>query len=78
MKKVAIKKAASQEMPRDIELEPGTTAYDALKALGLESNEYGISTPSGEILEGHDALYNKVEDGDKLLITERASVGTFQ
>ena len=75
MKRISIKKAASQELPRDLELEPGTTVYDVLKAVDLEPGQFAISIPSGEMLQGHDGLYAKVNDGEKLLISERATVG---
>jgi hypothetical protein len=75
MKRVSIKKAASQEMPRDLELEPGTTVYDVLKAVRMELGQFTVSIPSGEMLPGHDGLYARVNDGDKLLISERATVG---
>ena len=75
MKKISIKKAASQEMPKDLELEPGTTVYDVLKAISLDPAQFSVSLPNGEKLQGHDAIYTKVSDGDKLLVSERATVG---
>jgi hypothetical protein len=75
MKKIAIKKAESTELPRDLDLEPGTTTYDVLKAIGLEPAQFQISIPNGEMLHGNDPLYTKVNDGDKLLVSERATVG---
>jgi sulfur carrier protein ThiS len=74
MKKIAVKKAASTELPRDLDLEPGTTAYDVLKAIGLEPAQFEISIPNGEMLHRNDPLYSKVNDGDKLLVSERATV----
>jgi hypothetical protein len=75
MKKISIKKAASAELPRDLELEPGTTVYDVLKTVNLDPGQFAISVPTGEMLQGHDGIYAKVSDGDKLLISERATVG---
>lgn len=76
MKRVSIKRAASDEMPRDVEVEPGTTAYDLLRALNFDPRQHAIGTANGEILQGNDALYSKVSDGDKLLVTEQAKVGS--
>lgn len=75
MKRISIKKAASQELPRDLELEPGTTVYDVLKTMNLEPGQFAVSIPSGEMLHGHDQLYARVNDGEKLLISESATVG---
>ncbi len=75
MKRISVKKAASEELPRDLELQPGTTVYDLLTTIKMEPGQFAISLPSGEMLQGHDGLYAKVNDGDKLLISERATVG---
>lgn len=75
MKRIAVKKAASNEMPKDVEIEAGTTAYDLLRSLDLDPSEYSVGLSDGGILEGTDSLYSKVKEGDKVLITEQATVG---
>ena len=75
MKKIAIKKAASPDLPQDLDLQPGTTVYDMLKAINLDPGQFAISIPTGEMLQGHDPIYSKVSDGDKLLVSEHATVG---
>ena len=75
MKRISVKKAASDEMPKDIEIETGTTAYDVLRAINLDPSQHSVGLSDGTILRGNDSLYSKVEDGDKILITEQATVG---
>jgi len=74
MKRVAVRIAGSTRPPQDITVQPGTTAADILRQLGLEG--YLLSAKGSETYYGDtEVVYPSLVDGDLLLATTPAEVG---
>jgi hypothetical protein len=74
MKRLAIKPAAADREPIDVEIEPGTTAGEILKQIGLAG--YWLAFPnSPRFFSNDEAVFPHVLDGDKLLASSPADVG---
>ena len=59
---------------REVELQPGTTSGDVLKALGLSGYLLGRES-SGHYYAHDEEIYASVEDGSKLRATLQSDVG---
>lgn len=71
---VVISGAPPGDNVKEIELQPGSTAQDALRAMGLDS--YVLSREgSGHAFAAEEDLFAQVEDGQKLRATPVAEVG---
>ena len=71
MKNIAIKVGASQDLPIDVSIEPGTTSSDILDHIkenkGINLTGFGLSKEDGSNQFGdNENIYPKVEDGEKL------------
>ena len=75
MKRIAIKAAGSEQPPVDVELDPGTTAGEILRELGLQGYLLSTGPNSSNFFGDSENVYPKVNDGDKLFATTRAEVG---
>ncbi len=75
MKRIAIKVAGSPREPQDAQIEPGTSAGEILRQLGLDG--YLLSTgPNSDRFFGEDEnVYPALVDGDKIFATTKAEVG---
>lgn len=73
MKNVYVLIAGSGQA-RTAEVQPGSTAGDILRGLGLP--DYLLSkTPSGEFFANTESIYEKVSDGQKVFASTKADVG---
>ena len=61
--------------PRDITIEPGTTAEDVLRALNLQGYILCTDGSSTTFLERRENIYPLVEDGAKLWASTDPKVG---
>ncbi len=74
MKQVAVKIAGNEAEPLDIQIQPGQTAGEVLRQLGLSG--YILSFPnSSQFFANEEPIYASVVDGDKLVATTPAQVG---
>jgi hypothetical protein len=73
MKRASVVVAGTGQI-RDIQIEPGTSVGDVLQQLGLR--EYLLSKgPNEPFLANADTLYDKVNDGEKVFASTKATVG---
>jgi hypothetical protein len=71
---VIISGAPGSDNIREVELQPGTTAGDVLRALGLR--DYLLSREgSGQHFAENEEIYEACPDGGKLRATATAEVG---
>ena len=76
MKTVAIKVAGTEQEPLDIQIQPGQTAGEVLRQLSLQG--YILSFPNSNRFFGNEEpIYSQVVDGDKLVATTPAQVGSL-
>ena len=74
MKNVYVLIAGSGQA-RTTEVQPGATAGDVLRDLGLPDYLLG-KTPSGEFFANTESIYEKVSDGQKIFASTKADVGS--
>jgi hypothetical protein len=75
MKKLSIVVAGTGQI-RDIQIEPGTTAGDVLTQLNLR--DYLLSKgPNDPFFANAEAIYDKVNDGEKIFASTKAEVGVL-
>jgi hypothetical protein len=72
---VVISGAAPGENVKELEIRPGSTAGDALRALGLGDGYVLSKEGSGHGFAAEEDLFAQVEDGQKLRATPIAEVG---
>lgn len=73
MKNVYVLIAGSGQA-RNAQVQPGSTAADVLRDLGLP--DYLLSrTPSGEFFANTESIYDKLTDGQKIFASTKADVG---
>jgi len=75
-KRIAVRIAGSPREPQDLTIQPGTTAGEILRQLGLEG--YLLSAKNSQTYFGDDeVVYGQVVDGDLLYATTTADVGVL-
>jgi hypothetical protein len=73
MKQIVVIVAGTGQ-PRDLRIEPGTTARDILSELGLQ--DYVLSKDSAQHPFGaNENVYTEVDDGEKIYAAPKADVG---
>jgi len=76
MKRIAVKISGSEREPVDLQIQPGTTAGEVLRQVGLMNGYFLSRGPNENRFFGTDEeIYSKVSDGDKLFALSKAEVG---
>lgn len=73
MKRLSVVIAGSGQI-RDVEIQPGTTAGDVLNQLNIP--DYLLSKgPNDPFFANRESIFDKVEDGAKIIASTKAEVG---